>query len=62
MSRSMRSSFSFQSSRPVFSKARLAATNSNVFLIRERQLKPYDLILPVYYVNCAVLNDGCKAR
>ena len=33
MSRSMRSPFSFQSSRPVFSKARLAATNSNVFLI-----------------------------
>jgi len=45
---------------PSFFKSDACRSELERFLDREKQLKRNDLILPVYYVNCAVLNEAAK--
>jgi len=45
---------------PSFFKSEPCRSELERFVDREKQLKRNDLILPVYYVNCAVLNEAAK--
>jgi parallel beta-helix repeat protein len=45
---------------PSFFKSDACRSELERFLDREKQLKRNDLILPVYYINCAVLNEAAK--
>ncbi len=45
---------------PTFFKSPQCRDELQRFLDREKQLKRADLILPVYYVNCPILNDERK--
>src|SRR5258708_1474581 len=45
---------------PGFFKSDACRSELERFLDREKQLKRKDLILPVYYVDCAALNEAAK--
>ncbi len=45
---------------PGFFKSDPCLSELERFLGREKQLKRSDLILPIYYVNCPILNDEAK--
>ncbi|MCX6830124.1 MAG: right-handed parallel beta-helix repeat-containing protein [candidate division Zixibacteria bacterium] len=47
---------------PGFFKSPPCCEELNRFLEREKKLKRQDLILPVYYVNCPILNDEAKRQ
>jgi hypothetical protein len=45
---------------PAFFRSRYCRDEFIRFLDRERKLNRRDLILPVYYVNCPILNDEVR--